>query len=300
MHSVNLVPSSQATVPQHLPVDMRAFFQLTRSILVFVGAMTASLPAGQSYPRPSYMPSTPSGEKAIANYSAADVLGCIITEPSQIPAGHPYREQNFEKGIRASWPGAKIPTQIDSMLQIILDAPGDIPQSGREEQISRELDNMDNILRNVFDLSPESKADALVRVAGKQTDPVKKMRAINFASSFFWEFLDSRLLMMGKDLLDDSTVVSNLLITETKWQKTTRRGMAQGWILNNLNAIGLTVDSKPSLFTDDKFEATRCAALKSWVTANSDLIANKCTEARNKPNRELSILSRHYWDVRWQ
>lgn len=271
---------------------MRAFSRSILKVLVFLTSVGVAQAVAPPDPRPAFLPSTPPGTKAVATYSAADVLGTVVTDSSQIPAGHAYREGKFDSGVKTKWPGAKIGTEIDVIVQIILDAP----PATAERDLDSAWGNMRYILRVVFDVTAQAKADALVRIVGAQTDPLKKSRAATFAASLFEELLDPRLLAMEKDRLDDATVVDVLREEIGPVIKFTARGKARYRILDAIKEIGIVVDAAPFETAD---EAASCAALKDWLTAHSTLITTKCNEAKAKPDRELPSVIVRPWDARW-
>ena len=249
--------------------------------------------AEDPYPRPAFLPSTPSATKEVSTYTVDDVMGVAVTFTHQLPPGHLYAVgKKYDDGLKENWPGAKVPTQIDAMAQIILNAPA----TASRTDIDNAFRNIRYILRHVFDVTAEAKADALVRSVNAQTDPLKKARAIELASSLFEELLDPRLIHFEKELLDDGTVEANVFITDERRTKITRRGRARERILGNLSVAGIVVDLHP-FFTVD--QAAGCAALKAWLTANWGQIITKCAEAKAKPNRELPHVSVAPWDARW-
>ena len=187
--------------------------------------------ANPPFPRPAFLPSTPAVAKAISAYTAADVFGVVIT--LELPAGHPYdaTNKNYPTDLKIDWPGAKIPASIDTMVQIVLDAPAN-------EHLDAAWDNLRYIFRKVMDVSDVEKADALVRVVAAQADPLKKARAADLATSMFLELLDPRLLAYRKEQLDDPTVVSVLTREERPSIKYTARREALRILPRELESLG--------------------------------------------------------------
>lgn len=277
-----------------------------KTILYFLSVALACFPvcvlARDPFPRPAFFPSTPPTTKPIANYTAADVFGVTVTIPEQLPAGHPYAaDKKYDARLKTGWPGAKNLESIDALVQIALDAPAITKIRGRgEAKAWRALNdawcNISYILREVMDVPESSKADALVRIVATQSDPMKKARAAEFASSMFPEFLDPRLLAYQKAQLDSPEVISFLRMEESPSIQYTARATARRMILIELKNLGLSLDT--SLFeTSD--ESSGCAALKAWLTANWPQITTKCAEAKAKPDRKLPTVSVWSCDARW-
>lgn len=243
---------------------------------------------------PAYLPSAPDKDKPIADYTPADVMGCIGTR--ELPPGHKFLEGKlYEAGLKASWPGAKDATKIDAMLQIVLNAPTEIEL----RELESGLKNIRYIMREVMDITASEKAEALVRVITAQTVPLKKARAKTFAASMFEELLDPRLLAFEKDRLDDATVIGNMIgegPSERVHHKVTARASGRDLILLHLErTLGMTVDEAPFRIND---EAAGCAALKTWLTEHWAEISTKCTEKAAAPNRELPTIFSAQWDPR--
>jgi hypothetical protein len=248
-----------------------------------------------AYPRPAYMPSTPAASKVITSYNAADVVGAVTTISTDWPLTHPYRAANYKKGIKTLWPLAKDKTQIDAMVQFVLDAP--------PEETVRELyspfDNVRFVIQEIMDITVQDKADEFVRIVNAQTDPQKKIRARAFALIMFEELLDPRLIALKMEELDDTTEYTEKHVRAEgtpRW-KSSIRADAKGAILTELEfRLKMNINRTPFKTAD---EAANCAALKAWLTANWAQIEAKCEEAKTRPDRIIPNVSVSPWDARW-
>ena len=252
-------------------------------------------------PRPGFIPSTPPASKMIANYTAADVMGIIATEIDQLPADHPYVfNKLYKKGIKVNWPGAKVSTNIDTMMQIVLDAP---PVAHPELPIVRQIEgawgNVEVILYDIMDIPDSDKVDAILRTINAQTDNGKKMDATTFARSQFKNLLDQRLLALALPDLDSTHTFTELYkISEGLPRRQIQvRREAKMWILGELtSSVGMTINEAPFEVAD---EAAACSALKTWWTENLSLITTKCAEKKADPKRIRLNFFKTAWDVRW-
>jgi hypothetical protein len=252
-------------------------------------------------PRPDFIPSTPPVSKAISDYTVADVLGVISTEIEQLPADHPYVvNKKYDKVIKADWPGAKISTNIDAMMQIVLDAPPVTdPQTPLADQIEGAWGNVEVFMHEIMDVPDTEKVDALLRTINAQTDNRKKSNSTIFAQSQFDKFLDPRLLALIIPKLNSARTYTELhKIAEglPRRQLQVRRE-AKLLILGYLeDPVGMDINRAPFEVAD---EAAACAALKTWWTENLPLITAKCAEKKAQPNRiQLEFFGKP-WDLRW-
>ena len=258
--------------------------------LTAVGYLNAAEPR----PLPAYLPAAPSKDKSIADYTPAEVMGCIST--GHLPPGHKFYEGKlYAAGLKAKWPGAKDATKIDPMIQFALDAPVNTD----EGELQTVFDNLRYTIRKVMDVSETAKADALVRVVAAQTDALKLARAKSFAAGMFEELLDPRLLEFEREGLDDATVVGDMVregVSGILHHIVTARAVSRNNILLHLErTLGMTIDESPFRIED---EAAGCAALKTWLTANWAQITAKCAEKLADPNRKLKNLTKSTWDAR--
>jgi hypothetical protein len=258
--------------------------------LILQLTMAASAFAG-SNPLPAFMPPQPAPDKAIAAYTVGDVLAC--NSVSDLPANHNYyADKRYNAGLKANWPGAKIATNIDALCQIVLD----VPENTTQYDINKVTNNLHVVISEVIDVSDNDKVDALLRIVAAQTDPKKKKWAVDFATDFFVDVLDPRLLNLQKERLDDSSIAKRLVAEERPDIEITARSMAKqkilGWLQEDL---AVTLDVAPF---DEPNEADGCAALKAWLDANAAMVATKCAEAKAKPDREKPSYIERTWDAR--
>lgn len=265
---------------------------IVSSILIFAVA-PLSLALDDPPSRPDFVPSAPPVSKPITEYTVADVFGISVTRSDQLPTDHPYlADKKYRAGLKEKWPGAKVASRLDVMTQIVLDAPEDTDM----RQIQIAMENLACIFQDVFDLPATTKADALVRIVEAQTVPYKRARAEFFAIQLFDEFLDHRIIGFMIARLDDASVTSILRRESAPKIVFTVRGGARSRLLQAFDSIGLDVDKAPYY---ENGEEVGCAALKTWVSANGQLIATKCEEARAKPDRYVPDHVISCWDVRW-
>ena len=249
--------------------------------------------ANQPLPRPAFMPSTPPASKAITSYSAADLVGAVATR--EFPSDHPFSAVKSFKALKAEWPGAKNATQIDAMVQIVLEAPA----ATESREINTAFENVRYVIQEVMDVPDSDRSDAFVRLVNAQTDPLKKRRATGFAWSMFAELLDVRLLGFEKELLDDATeYTEQYRMAEGKpRRKSSIRTDAKRSILFTLkDTLQMTIDETPFQTSE---EASNCAALKAWLADNWALINSKCIELKARPERQKPTVGVQVWDARW-
>ena len=241
---------------------------------------------------PDFIPSPPAPEKPLTDYTVLDVLGCNAFD--DLPANHKFHD-GYNAGLKAHWPGAKVATNIDTLCQIMLDAPAADPvQKGMVESLESILRV---VVREAMDVTDAAKTDALLRVVAAQTTPAKRARAVKFASSYFGELLDPRLLNLQKERLDDESVAFRIVAEENPEIQITVRAAARGEILHSLqNDLGIQLDIAAFEIED---EAAACAALKAWLNENAALVEGKCADAKAKPDRKLpEVLPHRAWDNR--
>jgi hypothetical protein len=264
-----------------------------KHIIALALILFCSLSAAEPHPMPGFFPSAPDKDKPIADYTPADVLGCVGTR--ELPQGHVFVAQKYTAGLKANWPGAKEATQVDAMLQIVLDAPKHIDL----RELESGFQNVRYIMRKVMDIGDSTKSEALVRVVTAQTDPLKKARAKTFAASMFEDLLGPRLLAFEKDRLDDATVIGDMVSegpSERVHHIVTARASSRNIILRHLErTLGMTVDDASFRIED---EAAGCAAFKIWLTEHWTEISTKCIEKAAAPNRELPTIYSAQWDAR--
>jgi hypothetical protein len=147
-----------------------------------------------------------------------------------------------------------------------------------------------------MDVSDNEKVDALLRIVNAQTDPKKKKWAVDFASAFFIDVLDPRLLNLEKERLDDISIARRMVAEGIPDIEITARSEAKSRILRWLqDDLKITLDEPPFDVPD---EAEACAAVKAWLDANAAMIATKCAEVKAKPDRKIPTYSKRTWDAR--
>ena len=244
-----------------------------------------------SNPLPAFMPAQPAPDKSISAYTVGDVLAC--NSVSDLPANHNYyADKLYNAGLKANWPGAKIATNIDALCQIVLDAPEDSPK----DVINTATNNLHLVIREVMDVGDNEKVDALLRIVAAQTAPKKKKWAVDFATDFFIDVLDPRLLNLQKERLNDSSIAKRMVAEGIPDIEITARSLANQEILEWLQEdLAITLDVAQF---DVSNEADGCAALKAWLDANAAMVATKCAEAKAKPDRRIPSYIVRTWDAR--
>ena len=269
------------------------------TLLLLTAFQTFALTSAKAEQRPDFIPPTPPVSKPITNYTVADVMGIIATEPRQLPADHPYIvNKEYSKAIKKNWPGAKVSTNIDAMMQIVLNAPPllDI-ESPLKRQISGAWGNVEIFIYNIMDIPDNEKVDAILRTVNAQTDAYLKKRAINFAVSQFGNFFDPRLIALSLPDLDNATVyTSPYRIIETRPPETYEiRRVVKENIVSALSDV-FDFDETPFEVAD---EAAACAALKAWWEHNLQLITQKCAEKKADPKWTRQSFFGKPWDLKW-
>jgi hypothetical protein len=272
---------------------------MNTTFLPSIAIMAFSYTVAVAAPRPDFIPPTPPVSKAIAQYTVADVMGIIATKIEQLPSNHPYVvNKKYDDEIKSSWPGAKISTNIDAMMQIVLNAPPPTDlESPLRKNISGAWASVEVFIYNIMDIPDNEKVDAILRTVNAQTDVFLKKRAITFAVTQFPSLLDPRLLSLYLPDLESSKVLtSHYRNIETRPPETySVRGLAKDNILTWLDEV-FEFDRSPFEVAD---EAAACAALKAWWTQNYPLITTKCAEKKASPEWTRRSFFGAAWDVKW-
>ena len=265
------------------------------SVISLVGAyvLTASgiLSAVQP-PLPAFIPDAPDKTKDVASYTAADVFSCIATEvrPNGHPVGNIYTHGAAR--LKAEWPGARDGTQIDAMLNLILGAT----TAANKEDARKALLDVRFILYSVMDLTDTAKADAIVRVAQQQTDPLKMRLIADLASDLFKDLYDPRLLTFVVEYVDDPEVIVIPPMSEGRHQKvTTRGGIIWGSLIQSLMDVGFERSALPP---SDADKAQRKTTLRDWMTAHMAVATQKCEAFKARPGFKVNPPDRECWSAR--
>lgn len=272
---------------------MKNYLSFTALLAVLIISISSPSRADQPRPRPSFMPSTPVATKAIAAYTAAELLGAVVTR--EFPANHPFDSVTDLAALKSVWPGAKDAAQIDVMLQIVLDAQADIDDT----EILKAFENTRYVIQEVMDVTDKDKADAFVRVVASQSVPAKVKRAKLFSNMMFNELLDPRLLEYDiGSLADTAEYIDEFIVAEgvpkrkSSIQSEAKRSLL--WTINHTLKMG--IDETPFRTAD---EAANCMALKTWLTENWTQISNKCVILKSDPKRVKPTVNIQAWDARW-
>lgn len=253
---------------------------------------------------PAILPDPPPDEKAISEYSAADVLSISSVNIKQLPAKHPYlKAPKYSKVIARDWPGAKNPQMIDQLVEFILLSPGmDDESSAIRDALEN---NVSYIMCEIMDVEDEEKASALIRVVESQSDPIKKSLARKFACDMFKVLLDPRLLAPIRGEFTNSATwedpdkpernpddpTSNTVVMESAKQE------AVGLIIHALGFVGIEFDEATYITQDHDAD---CVRIGHWLDTNAALIAGKCQQAKSeKKHRKWSNYCVE-WDLRPQ
>jgi hypothetical protein len=264
-----------------------------------IAIMVLSYTVAMAEPRPDFIPPTPPVSKQITQYTVADVMGIIATKIEQLPSNHPYVvNKKYDDEIKSNWPGAKVSSNIDAMMQIVLNAPPITDfESPLPKQISGAWANVELFIFNIMDLPDNEKVDAMLRTINAQTDADKKYDAIIFCRSRFYDFLDPRLLALEVPGLDDTSIQTDYYrAIETRPPLSeTSRSFSKRVILSELSSV-FEFDRSPFEVAD---EAAACASLKAWWTQNYPLITTKCAEKKASPKWTRRSFFGAAWDVKW-
>lgn len=243
-------------------------------------------------PLPAFIPDAPDKTKAVASYTAADVFSCIATEvrPNGHPVGNIYTHGAAR--LKAEWPGAKDATQIDTMLNLILGAT----TAANKEDARRALQDVRFILYSVMDLADTAKADAIVRVAQQQNDPLKKRLMADLAFEMFRDLFDPRLLMFIVEYVDDPDELVIPPMSEGRHQKVrTRGGIIWGYLIQSLIDVGFERNALPP---PDADKAQRKTTLRDWMTAHLAEATQKCESYKARPGFKVNPPDRECWSAR--
>ena len=259
-------------------------------LLLFIAFTIVSASASEP-PRPPFLPPVPSVAKPVATYSAADLLGVACTSSEAISVGHPFLLYVRDwLRLKVDWPGAQNSASIESLIQILVDAP--------EEEWSEDVWlNVQAIIRNVMAVDDNAKVTAVLRVVDGQSKPEKGHVALRCAKFLFDELLDTRLLRaMASELDEVTSYTPKYSPIEGMAPKTrTYRWYARYSILDKLKGT-LRMDIDKDAFRLAE-EAAGCAALKDWLNAHWAEIEAKCAEKKADPNRRLPPLVLTSWGL---
>jgi len=270
---------------------------MNMTILLFAAAMLASFGSATA---DIGMPPVPPPEKQVKDYTAENIVGCLFGVNKEQPQEHPLRVKDAVAKLKAEWPGAKVASNVDTIIGYILlaDSPA------RDQGVG---DGVYWIIKNVMDVPNSDKAAAYARIYAAQTTPENK-RKVAFLARFLFPYLvDERVLAPLIDMLDDDSVYQVRIWGEERKEKvyTTVRSIANGEICrflrdHDLLSVGLPenqyflsdadlqhteLGSGRRTLEDDAKESAGCGFLKTWLTNHWQQVVAKCVEARAKPNR---------------
>lgn len=252
--------------------------------IIMIATLAMSLLSAQAARElPDYLPSAPSVNKELINYTVDDIMGCICTNWRKLPELHPFKAENGESKLKEEWPGSKTATNIDLFLNYLLLAP-----DSRDEKVLS--DNLYWIIHEVMDVPNADKASAIVRVYSAQNDAEKKRKIATFSGKVFPYLLDIGLLTLVRDQLDDDTVLKTIRPEGAEPRVITQRGEAKTMCRNFLLGKGfLEVEMMgadyQNIFREATTEEESCKRLKQWMLNHWGGITVKVSEAIAKPNR---------------
>ena len=260
-------------------------------IPLLLTTLTATLCA---HPR-DHLPPPASLSKNISDYTVQDILGGAFTSKITLPEGHPFKNVSKSvedvKKIKTEWSGAKIATNVDTILTFII-------HTETRDQERYASNNIYWLIHEIMDVPASDKAAAFVRVYEAQTDAVKKRKVAFMAEKLFPYLADERLLLPLKDMLDDTSVYQVHRAEGAEDIPESTRNAARnliGRILQNKNLLSsgypeakyiLSAADQAAIYGVDVSEATSCALLKTWLTNHWQEITNQAAIARAKQNRE--------------
>jgi len=238
---------------------------------------------------PDYLPSAPSEQKAIADYTVADVVGVVFTSQNKLPNGHPFSGNKTKKDLKVEWPGSTNSNNIDQFLSCLLLTP-----NIKDEKTVR--GNMYWILHEIMNVSDADKVAAIIRVHAAQVDVAKKRKIALLAGEVFPYLIDVNLLALLRDLLDDDFVIMQVRLMSDLpgggGERTiTVRGevvrLCKKFILsgNMLNYTTVPSDSS-QLNKGSRTEAEYCSSVKNWMVSNWSAITAKANEVKMNQNRK--------------
>lgn len=243
-------------------------------------------------PLPAFIPNAPDKTKAVASYTYGDVFSCIATavRPEGHPIGNLYDQGNAK--IKADWPGAKDATQVDAILNLILSAA----TPANKVDSKKALKDVQFILYFVMDLSDTVKTDAVVRVAGQQTDPLKKRLIADFAYDLFYDLYDPRLLRYIVEYVDDTEEFVIPQRQEGQFPQTVSvGGFIWGSVIQKLIEVGFEEGALPNATTNG-------AQLKNnfiaWMAAHMAEATQKCNAYKSRPSFRVNPPKRFCWSAR--
>lgn len=250
-----------------LCIPFAMFHYLT---VLLAGVLCHALPVRAQEKSAPFPPPPPPSTKLIAEYSPSDVLGCFPI--SVLPEDHPLNQSNHspELIMKSSWPGASDPRSIDAFMALVLNSPSvsnaASPDKNTQSGRKAKWRNLHTFIDTVMDVSDHAKVEALLRVANAQTDPLKKRQALEFASDFFPDTLDLRLLAIRRDQLDDATALPTLDYEDGPAVKRSVRSEARRSLLWSLNYVLGTGADTSSFEAGD--EAKDCPEMKKWLVSH--------------------------------
>lgn len=240
-------------------------------------------------PLPDYLPSAPSEQKMIINYTVADVMGVVFVNQNKLPNGHPFSGSKSKNDLKVEWPGSKNVNNIDHFLGYLLLTP-----NIKDEKTVRM--NMYWILHEVMNVSNEDKVSAILRVHAAQTDVAKKRKIALFAGEVFPCIMDVDLLALVRGLLDDDFVIRRVRLmsdlpggggemTITVRSEVVRQ--CKKFILSgNMLNYTATANDYLQLNRGERTDAEYCDAMKKWMESNWAAITTKANEVKLNQNRK--------------
>ncbi len=237
------------------------------------------------------MPDRPGPEKAIKDYTLQDVIGCVFGRNKDQPANHPLRVKEPGAKLKAEWPGAKEPANLDPIIALILKAEDRSDEETLGEAIYW-------LLYEVMDVPKTEMGAAFQRVYAAQTEQTAR-RKVAFLGNLLFPFLaDERLLAALKDMLDDTTVYHTERAEGAPPLKTLVRSQARflinGFIYDDSTLHMGYPEDKSMIGDHDEQEmidagkdgARTSALMKAWLDAHWAEVVAKCAEVRAKPDKD--------------
>lgn len=217
---------------------------------------------------PADLPPCPPVEKALANYTAMDMLGRLSTSMKTLPQEHPARGRY--KNIREQWPLRNNEEAAKELVEWML---------AHEEEDGYRRNGL-AVIQNLMVVDHTKTVDAYL--AGIEAIAVTREVKEDLASALFDMTWDHRVLKVFSNQLLDETLTpegpqpaEDAPIIRKTWGE-----RAWAAIISKFHRVGIELRVQFPNTPEGR------QGLKAWIAGNDALIAGKCLEARQKDTQE--------------
>lgn len=244
---------------------------------IFLVYLIFSMPVCRATPPPPNFPAIPNVEKALGNYSAADIFAIVSVNRKKLPEEHIFHNASDTEilNLKQSWQGANQKQNAQILFEIMAD-------SSRLYSA-----NCFFVLSKIMNLSQQDITDAYFDALAGLNEPSDISFLKSRALSLFRITFDVRLLGFEKqNLAEDGEYVVAAVSSdgppESPFaipQKRKSKNLLLGVLVDNLKINSITREQFQT--NNDEMDS---ASLKTWIENNEAVIANAGQAQLNSPD----------------